>query len=91
MDPGTDGARGAAEGAGHGALETNGDGAMEAESHRVLALSRAVLVSDVKGERIVWRPATLIARTVEAEPRYDVRLADGAILTNLAGEKLRRV
>lgn len=41
------------------------------------------------GHKIEPRHGTVIARTVEARPRYDVRLDDGRLLVGLAEEWIR--
>lgn len=49
----------------------------------MIALLKPVKVGIPNQDRVIWQPAVLVGRTIESEPRYDVRLADGAILAGI--------
>jgi hypothetical protein len=38
---------------------------------------------------MAWEPGQLIGRTLEANPRYDVTLADGRMVGNLPADHVR--
>ena len=56
-----------------------------------LALNAKVEVAVAGEERIAWHRATIIGRTFEATPRFDVRLTDGAIIAGLPQAQVRGV
>ena len=56
-----------------------------------LALNTIVEVAIAGEARIDWHRATIIGRTFEAEPRFDVRLTDGAILAGVPAAQVRAV
>ena len=64
---------------------------------RPLALNAKVEVAIAGEDRIAWHRATIICRTFEAAPRFDVRLDNvptgkpGAIIAGLPTAQVRKV
>jgi hypothetical protein len=54
-----------------------------------MRLNETVMVAIPEGRKFVWHPATVVGRTLEAEPHYDVRLEGGKIIANVAEGHLR--
>lgn len=52
-------------------------------------LRDTVLVAEVTADSLVWRVGTVVARTVEQSPRYDVRLGDGTIRLNVPAGQIK--
>jgi hypothetical protein len=52
-------------------------------------LKQPVLAAIATEDRLTWANGVVIARTIEGEPRYDVRLETGLLLNNLPDWRLR--
>lgn len=55
----------------------------------LLILGANVQAQVSRGEQAVWRTGVICGRTLEDNPRYDVRFADGSIAWNLPADRLR--
>jgi len=49
----------------------------------MIALLKPVKVGILAGNIVEWKQAVLVGRTIESEPRYDVRLPDGTLLAGI--------
>jgi hypothetical protein len=49
----------------------------------MIDLLTPVKVGIPAGNVVEWKAAVLIGRTIECQPRYDVRLADGGYLSGI--------
>jgi hypothetical protein len=49
----------------------------------MIDLLTPVKVGIPAGNIVEWKPAVLVGRTIESEPRYDVRLNDGGYLSGI--------
>ena len=49
----------------------------------MIDLNTSVRVGIPNGNVVEWKPAVLVGRTIESEPRYDVRLNDGGYLSGV--------
>jgi hypothetical protein len=49
----------------------------------MLALLEPVKVGVPNEDKVIWHPAVVIGRTIECQPRYDVRLESGEYLSGI--------
>ena len=56
----------------------------------MIDLSSPVEVALIENNALRWRPAVVVGRTMEQNPRYDVRLADGAIKSDIPATLIKR-
>lgn len=54
-----------------------------------MVLNDPVRIAITEDGAIIWQEATVVGRTLEAEPHYDVRLKDGAIIAGVPQGFLR--
>ena len=54
-----------------------------------MILNESVEIAVPEGGKIVWYPAVVVGRTLEADPHYDVRLQDGKIIASVPANQLR--
>lgn len=56
----------------------------------MIDLLTPVKVGIPAGNVVEWKPAVLIGRTIECQPRYDVRLAEGGYLSGIPDSFVER-
>ena len=54
-----------------------------------MLLNEPVKVAVPEGGKIVWHAGTLVGRTLEPKPHYDVRLESGQIIANASADQVR--
>ena len=54
-----------------------------------MLLNEPVEIAVPEEGKIVWYPAVVVGRTLEADPHYDVRLEGGKIIASVPATKLR--
>ena len=54
-----------------------------------MLLNETVEIAVPEEGKIVWYPAVVVGRTLEAEPHYDVRLEGGRIMASVPANQLR--
>ena len=52
-------------------------------------LNEPVMVALPEGGQLIWQPGTVVGRTRECEPNYDVRLEGGKIIASVPAWHLR--
>lgn len=55
----------------------------------MIELSKPVQVGLIEGNIIKWRKGVCVGRTIESSPRYDVRMPDGSIESDIPEERVR--
>lgn len=56
----------------------------------MIALLETVAVGVPSEDRVIWQPAVVVGRTIECQPRYDVRLSNGETLSGIPDAFVKR-
>jgi len=54
-----------------------------------MLLNEPIMIALPEQGQVTWHPGTVVGRTLEAEPNYDIRLQGGRIIASVPARQLR--